>query len=209
MRRLGTVLASLAVVFLLIPSIGLAIEPPVENGVGILCIYTTEDIETSDNVVPTVTPFVPFDIYFYIYNEQIDSDNLGGVEFNWRFEPVGMAPTVLQVEFPPAGLNVGGSNFNVVCGFGVGLTTVNNMARVMRANLFFTSQPENLEIFLSPPTPDSIDGEMAYNDFNNPGDIRVLKPNSVDGLHENPVFGFGMAIATEGETWGGVKSLFR
>ena len=50
---------------------------------------------------------------------------------------------------------------------------------------------------------------MAYNDINDPGNLLVLKPNSVDELYTNPVFGLGMTVATETETWSGVKALFR
>jgi hypothetical protein len=207
MRRLVTALASLAVVFLLVPSIGLAIEPPVENGVGILCIYSGQDLATANNVIPVVTPFVPLDIYFFVYNEQIASDNLGGVEFSWRFEPAGSTPTVLQQEFPVGALNIG-TTWNVVCGFGSGLPTIDNHAQVMRAQLFFVTAPTNLVIYLEPAAIPGIPGEMAYNDFSNPGDLLVLKPNSVDGLHSNPVFGFGMETATESQTWSNVKTLF-
>jgi hypothetical protein len=192
---------------MLVPSIGLAIEPPVENGVAILCIYSGEDLALADNVIPNVTPFVPLDIYFFIYNEQYSSNNLGGMEFSWRFEPAASAPLILQVEFPPQALNIG-NNTNVVCGFGGGLMTVDNHARVMRANLLFSSAPSNVKIFLEPSIPASIPGELACNDFNNPGDIRVLKPNSVGGLQTEPVFGFGMTIATEPSTWSSVKALF-
>ena len=92
MRRLVTALASLAVVSLLIPSIGLAIEPPGQTGVGILCIFSGEDLATADNVIPVVTPGVAFNIYFVIYNEQTASNTLGGVEFSWRLDPTTPAP---------------------------------------------------------------------------------------------------------------------
>ncbi len=79
----------------------------------------------------------------------------------------------------------------------------------MTARILFVSNPPPTYIYLEPPFPDSIDGEMAYAGFDNPSGYLVLKPNSVDGLYENPVFGFNMAVATEANTWGGVKSLFR
>lgn len=204
MRRLVTALASLAVVFLLIPSIGLAIELPVESGVGILGIVSSEDLESAENF-NAVTGGVPFYIYFYVFNEQIASDNLGGVEFSWTCTP---APIILSMDFPAGGLNIG-TNTNIVCGFGLGHLTTNNYARVVRAQLFFATTPPATMVYLGPSTPDSIDGEMAYNDYNNPGDIRVMRPNSVGGLYENPVYGFNVTVATQGETWGGVKALFQ
>ncbi len=208
MRRLVTALASLAVVSMLVPSIGLAIEAPVENGVGVLCIFTGEDLASADNVIPVVTAFVPYDLYFVLYNEQITSNNLGGVEFAWRFDPV-VSPAILARDLPANALNIG-TDYNVIMGFGSGLVTTDNHVRVLHYQLMFLAPLAGpTSVYLEPTVPASIAGEMAYNDFNNPADLRVLKPNSVDGLYTNPVFGLNMTIATESETWGGVKALFR
>jgi hypothetical protein len=193
---------------MLVPSIGLAIEPPVENGVAILCVYSGEDLATADNVIPIVAASTPFDVYFFIYNEQFASDNLGGFEFSWWLEPATPAPFILEFELPAGALNLY-TQTNLVVGLGQGLPTVDNHARIVRMRLMFLSSPAPTTMFVGPATPASIPGEMGYNDNSAPGDIRVMKPNSVDGLLSNPVFGFNMPVATEPETWGSVKALFR
>ncbi len=108
MRRLITALASLAVVSLLIPSIGLAIEPPVENGVGILCIFTSEDLAAADNVIPIVTPFRRTTCTSCIYNEQTHLQQPGwhGVQLALGAGYPRPCP-LLSSSFPPETLNIG------------------------------------------------------------------------------------------------------
>ena len=51
---------------------------------------------------------------------------------------------------------------------------------------------------------------MEYNDFVRPGKSSCLPiRTALTTDTTNPVFGLNMTIATEAETWGGVKSLFR
>jgi hypothetical protein len=212
MRKLVTALASLAVVFLLIPSIGLAIEIPVESGVAILGILSTDDIGTAENYIETA-PSGLFSIYFYIFNKQISGSVLGGAEFHWWFEG-GTAPILLEAEWPSRSLVLtdpqNSDPMNVVVGFGDGVPTVDGHARIMKANLFYGAPPTvPVYIRVGQSWHPTIPGEMAYNDWNNAGDIRVMRPNTVGGLYDADVFGFNVTVATQGETWGAVKSLFR
>ncbi len=209
MRRLVTALASLAVVFLLIPSIGLAIDPPVENGVGVLCIFTSDDVAAADNVIESAAPFVQHRLYFMLYHPQIASTTVGAMTFSWSLVPAPAAPPILTLNLPAQTLNIG-DNYNVILGFGAGVPVVDNHALVMSMDVLFLSALGGpTYLYLGPPTPTSIPGYMEYNDFFTPGNRQGAVPNSVAGDYENPVFGFDMAIATEAETWGGVKALFR
>jgi hypothetical protein len=204
MRRLVTALASLAVVFLLIPSVGLAIDPPVDNGVGVMCIYTSTDIAAANNTIENAAPGA-HRIYFVLFNPQIESTVLGAATFSWRFEPA-ITP-IVQLTLPPSTLNIG-TNFNVIMGFGAGVPVVDGHALVLTADVIFLSDPGQLLVYLGPADPTSIPGFMEYNDFNDPANRQGAVPNSVGGLYENPVFGFNYVTPTEATTWGGVKALF-
>jgi hypothetical protein len=208
MRRLVTALASLAVVFLLIPSIGLAIDPPAANGVGVMCIFTSDDIAAANNVIEVATPFVQHRLYFVLYHPQIASSTLGAATFSWRLDPVPAVAPILTLTLPPSTLNIG-TNYNVIMGFGAGVPVVDNHAVVLTVDALFLANPGPTVIYFGPPDPTSIPGHMEYNDFFDPGNRQGSVPNSVDGLYENPVFGLDMVVATEPTTWSGVKALFR
>jgi hypothetical protein len=209
MRRLITVLASLAVVSMLVPSIGLAIEPPVDQGVGVLCIYTDEDLTAANNFLADATPFVQHRVYFVLYNAQGGFSSLGAMTFSWSFSPAPASAPIATLFIPSGAVNIG-STYNLLMGFGTPVVLTDNHALVLAADVMFLGAlAEPTYIYLGPATPTSIPGQMEYNDYYNPANVLPAHPNSVDGLYENPVFGFGTAVATEGATWGGVKSLFR
>ena len=209
MRTITTIFSALTAVSLLVPSIGLAIAPPVDDGVATLCILTGEEAENASNGIEEVVPFVPYRLYFVLYNEQIASDVLGAMTFSWRFEPTPSPAPIVTMYLPPYSLNIG-TLYNVIVGFGAGVPTVDNHAVVVTIDLLFLS-PIALPtfIFLGPAEPTSIPGQMEYNDFTEPANILPAHPYSDDEQYDNPVFGFGMPVATEPNTWGGVKSLFR
>ncbi len=213
MRRLLTALASLAVLALIIPSVGLAIEPPVDNGTdAVLCIFSSEDIPSANNVINPLPLNAPQTIYFVLYYPRVSSGIIGGFEFSWSFAPApAVAPFVLGATYPAGtgALNIG-DNYNQIVGFGNGLPfNGEDHKTIVTFQLLFSADPGVTEIFLGPATPASLPGEIAYNDRANPGDIRPMRPNSVDGLLANPVFGFNEEVATEPATWGSVKALFQ
>jgi hypothetical protein len=217
MRRLITILASLTVISLLAPSTGLAqIDPPADYGTATLCIFTAEDLAIANNsIFPPVAPFVQHRLYFVLYNPQIVSDFLGAMTFSWRMEPTPSPAPVVILTLPAGTINLG-NNYNVILGFGNGVNTVwpgePNHGLVATVDVMFLSAlAAPTSVYLGPADPTSIPGYMEYNDFSNPGIVLPAVPYSVSSLYQNPVFVFGGngPVATESETWGGVKSLFR
>jgi hypothetical protein len=163
----------------------------------------------------TVTPNVPFNIYWVFANPDIA--NLGGFEFAWRFEP---SPShfVLSTTMPAGALNIGTPN-NMVVGLGLGLISTEATLLVTH-QVIITGAAESVLITAGPATPDSIDGEAAYNDYNNPGDIRPMNWSTVAWDTDRDALGWvipglGMIngacpppVATEAATMGNIKALW-
>ncbi len=56
----------------------------------------------------------------------------------------------------------------------------------------------------------SVPGQMAYVDYEEVDTIQIMVPYSAGFSHDSPVFGFNaQPVATEAQTWSGVKALFR
>ena len=106
-------LISVLTLSLLVASSAFAI---IDDGTSSLGAYSDTD---GDSNCFTVTPNVPFNVYWVFANPDIA--NLGGFEFAWRFEP---NPThfVLSTTMPAGALNIGTPN-NMVVGLGLGLIT--------------------------------------------------------------------------------------
>ena len=209
MRNITAILSALTIVTLMNPSPGLAIPPPIDDGVATLCILTGEDAENASNGIEEVVPFVLYHLYFVLYNPQIESDTLGAMTFSWRLEPTPVPAPIVMMYLPPNAISIG-TLYNVIVGFGTGVPVVDHHAVVVSVELlFFSSIALPTYIYLGPADPTSIPGQMEYNDFFNPGNILPAHPYSDGEQYDNPVFGFGLTVAAESSTWGGVKALFR
>jgi hypothetical protein len=207
MRRLITALASLAVVFLLVPNVGLAIDPPADNNVGVLAILTSEDLGEATNFIEDVVPFATKRIYFVLFHPQIPGSQLGAMTFSWRMDPVPATTPFLQL-MEPAGTVRLGDSWNVIMGYGLGVQIIDSRATCLTVDVTFTSTVAPTLVYLGPPEPTSIPGYMEYNDLFQPQLVFGAVPNSNGGSYDEPVFGFNVSVPTEGETWGGVKALF-
>jgi hypothetical protein len=178
-----------------------------------------------------VTTGVPFNIYWVMARP--DFTNLGGFEFAWRFEP---NPTnfILSTTMPPGALNIG-TPTEMVVGLGLGLIT-SEATLLVTHQVMILSPATDVVINAGPAPIDSIDGEGAYNNFNDPGDIRPFNWSTVAGVDvngdpidrnvmrffdvpvEDPNYGwlrFGLAkvngegqVATESSTMGNIKALW-
>lgn len=204
-----TAIAAFTLLTSLAPLVSLAIEPPVDDGMATLCIFNAEDAAAAGNAIEYVVPFVTYRMFFVLYNEQIASDTLGAMAFSWRLEPAPVFEPVVTLNLPPQALNIG-TRYNVIMGFGLGVPTIDDHAIVLTIDITFISAVTSpIYVFLGPPVPADIPGDMNYSDYENPGIVLPARPFSQDGDCDNPVFAFGVAVATEAETWSGVKSLFR
>jgi hypothetical protein len=122
----------------------------------------------------TVVSGVPFNIYWVMARPVFA--NLGGFEFSWRFEP---SPShfILSTTMPPGALNIG-TPTDMVVGLGLGLTTTEATLLVTH-QVMFMAAAENVIINAGPAPVDSIDGEGAYNNFEEPNDIRPFNWSTV------------------------------
>jgi hypothetical protein len=146
----------------------------VDDGTSSLGAYS--DMNGDSNCF-TVAANTPFNLYWIMANS--DVQNLGGFEFAWRFEPT-LTHFILATTLPAGALNIGTAN-NMIVGLGLGLIT--SEATVLATQQVMVLQTvAAAHITAGPATPDSIDGEAAYNDFNNPADIRVMNWATYDGV---------------------------
>jgi len=212
MRKALTFTALLALVALMLPTLAAAMDPPVFNGEhAVLGIFTASDAENGDNNV-VVTPNSPLTIYFVIYHGNNFLQNVGGFEFAWRMDPEpAVAPFILQVDLPPGAVPIG-TNFNFVVGLGVGYPFGNgDHLTLVTMQMLFPGDPGTTYAYLAPAENTSIPDVMVYNDFNDPGLLLPMYPNSVDGDFANPVFGFNDedGVATVPSTLSEIKALYR
>jgi hypothetical protein len=164
------------------------------------------------------TPATPFNVYFIMANPAVG--NMGGFEFGWRFSPaVVPAPFILSTTLPAQALNIG-TNTNFIVGLGGGLVTSEATVLVTLNMMVLAAVAPETYVQVGPAVPASIPGHAAFNDFSNPADIRPMNYATVDGVNvvvdASGWVSPGVAkmscqgpIATESQTWSGVKALFQ
>jgi hypothetical protein len=186
----------------------------VDTGTSSLGIYFDNSGDTNC-FVPA--PATPFNAYFIMASPAVA--NMGGFEFAWRFSPdVVPAPFILGTTLPAQALNIG-TNYNFIVGLGGGLVTSEATVLVTLNMMALAAIAPGTVLQVGPATPASIPLHAAYNDFNNPADIRpmnfstVMGPNDIDanGWVVNGVAKMSCPgpVATESTTWSGVKALFQ
>jgi hypothetical protein len=153
-------------------------------------------------------PFSTHEIYFIVLHPEFGA--IGGVEFAINFEPPQFASsyTVLSNNLPPLALLLQPQSNDYIIGFNVPPTYFNSQVVVLHQTVMLMTT-EVATMHLGPASIPTFPGEMAFNNWNNPGQIEVLKPASEGYSHEAPIFGINtQVVATESTTWGGVKALF-
>ena len=163
-------------------------------------------------------PFVPFQAYFIVANPEVA--NMGGFEFAWRFAPAPAAMPIIQnFVLPPQALNIG-TNFNIIVGLGNGLVTSEATVLVRIDMILLSAMDPETYVQVGPATPASHPGHAAYNNFADPAQIINMNFATVNGI-DNTVGLDGWVVpgvakmscpgpvATESETWSGVKALFQ
>jgi hypothetical protein len=161
------------------------------------------------------TPAVPFPVYFVMAN--CSEAVVGGYEFAWAMtpDPVGQY-FVLATLLPPDALNIG-DNFNLIVGIGVPLIT--EAATVLVEFSMMVLTPGVMaDITVGPSTPASIPGETAF--VSGESILFPMNYSTFDGefVTRDPqgwvrpgigTIGCSAPIATEKESWGSVKALFK
>jgi len=206
----STVLTLLALALFAFPV--LAVDPPEDNGLAVLGIYTMPEAgPDAQTHLSDVVAGVPYDLYFVLYHANLTSHNLGGFEFNWSVEPAAATPLVTGIEWMldnEYAYNFG-DNFNLLVGFArMAPHLPEEPFMLFKATVLWTEVPTNAAVYLGPSTPDSIDGEMAYADLVYPDELHVMVPNNASQTFDEPVFRFIPTVATEAHSLSSVKALF-
>jgi len=214
MKKLLFVVYALAAISLLAPSAGFAQDW--ENRIG---IYTTPD--PVDGAAEILTPIqnVPFNVYFVLTSPTFDDgspvDQIDAFEFTVTIGPGTSGIFKLSQTLWPSSLNIGadGNPFNAefAVGGAIPQPVVNGALVLVTWNLMVTNVSAPYYFYLNPTSKPAIAGSMAVNypaiGVNN-AVLIACTASSGDGV--TPVFALGdVAIATEYDTFGGVKALFR
>lgn len=161
------------------------------------------------------TAAVPFSMYFVMAN--CTEASIGGYEFAWAFdpEPVGQY-FVLSTILPPNALNIGDAN-NLIVGIGTPIPT--EAATVLvEFSIMILVPGVAANITVGPSTPASIPLNTAF--VSGESDLLPMNYSTYDGefvILDNQgwvrpgvgTVGCPAPIATEKESFGNVKSLFR
>ena len=192
----------------LIPCIGLSQTDYNQFG-----IYTdwTGDTSTASVVVGVNEGFHVYLVVTNPYNEEFDDGSgvvvgravefISGFECQLRWAEAGAV--VYSTGMPDGGLNVGTAP-DVVVGLAAPLPIISGSAALFRWSVYVTDlDPHHVFMGLTR------DGYMDIFDSEDQSSPLVdMRPSSGD--FSMPVFGINAeVVATEGQTWGGVKALFR
>ncbi len=194
-----TLLFAVALASLLLPVIAGAEPPPGPNRVG---LYTLNDGNGYCNKYMAVGND-------HIYLLMTRCDEPSGIS-GWELA-ITMPPTVFALDWGIQGQFVNAASPPE---FAVGLAVAFPQATaILLADItvFVTTLDPVFAYFTIVSNP-SIPGEMAFAAGDDPGNLQPLVHPT--GSFANPVFGFNSGpldppVATENQTWGGVKSLYR
>lgn len=215
MKKLLFAVSALAALSLLAPSAGFA-----QTAYNQLGIYTDQaGIPDSANTVATVN--VPFNAYLVLTNPWNHSFGpIGGeVEqaitavdgFEVRLDfPESASWFMLSENFPANEINVGQGNDYVV-GFATSVPVTDN-AVVLVTWQFMVLAASEFNTYMNLTTFPSVAGTLAIvdaDDTDQPSNLVSVYPSTND--FDTPVFSVNgtAAVATENESWGGVKALFK
>jgi hypothetical protein len=210
MKKLLFVVSALAALSLLAPSTGFAQSPHVyPNQVGLYAF--------SDGTGATGTDIIGAAVLVYLVLTKPEADgvtvtNINAFECTLNFNPAGNLFKLAEV-FPGNNVNVG-DNSDISQGFLeyiVGFATehpVTDESITLVTFTFMHTAGGVIEVSLSPTSKPGVPGEMIYQNAAVPGDLRIM--HTAAGPDGGPVYIFdGSAVATENESFGSVKALYR
>jgi hypothetical protein len=166
------------------------------------------DLNADDNCLTTAAN-VPFFAYVILTNPTVP-----GVEaFEFGYEnavPVGLETLIFQLAttLPAGAIDVGDgipTGGNIIAGLAVPVPAAPATVLVTWQYLLLTPMP--VEMYLTASNPSSIPGGLPV--IQAEGSLRQVGLST--GGPDNPVatVNAGCAVATESDTWGGLKSLYR
>lgn len=209
MKKLLFAVCALAAISLLAPDAGYA---QWENRIG---MYTTANADAA--YIPSAAPFSTHTIYFVVSNPVGASapfPNIDAFEFKVVAQPASGWFKLSEVK-PVGVIDVGvvdtvAGTYEYIAGWPAGLPVVGGMVKVMEWSILLQNS-DPLLFFLQPisSTTPSVPGMLAVNYTSGEGaELAGCMPSS-EGF-ASAVFAInGTTVATESETFGGVKALFR
>ena len=206
MKKLLFVVSALAALSLLAPSTGFAQHVhPSQLG-----IYEFSDGTGTTGTFDVGTPVTVFLVLTKPEKDGVPIATVNAFECTLNFNPAGNMFKLAEV-FPGDNINVG-DNSDIAQGFLeyiVGFATdhpVTDQSITLVTFTFMHTAPGLIEISLSPTSKPSVPGVMAFQSI--PGDLRTMY--TAAGPDGGPVYAFdGSAVATEIESFGSVKALYR
>lgn len=205
MKKLLFVASALAALSLLAPNAGFAAGA--HNQLGMYTDMDAGDFTGTSVTAGSGTQVVAYLVLTNCYDEVADAP----VNSILAFECSVIVPSNLfmgTTSLAPTGVNLVTPPLYSVGFVEAPTATGPNNAMLLATFTFFTTSSDPAEIFLGLMDPPSIPGTMAIADAADVGNLISIYPSSGD--FANPVFGINSGvIATENESWGGVKALFR
>jgi len=211
------------ILFLMLPIMASAVDPPPVGDDAVLCLYTHWDEENGpadgDIEYPAWVPltYYPFSIVLYHIE---GGGGLGGVEFSIHVEQgeiellYGVSFMLFDVEYMPGFegdyLNIGEDN-DVFMGLSEPAIPINGGVHIMQGNFFFlpsVALDQPITVRFGPCSTPSVPGQMSYVDFGDISLIQMMVPNNPTGDLDQPVFSFGIPVATESMSLSSIKGLF-
>jgi hypothetical protein len=209
MKKLLFVVSALAAFSLLAPSSGFA---QWENKIG---IYTTAVAPESGGTSMTLAASTPTNIYFVLTNPMNGGQEVQSVEafeFKVAYNPSATFFKLAE-SFPVDALNVGTAPEYVV-GYASPVAVGADRQITLMTWQCMILTPTQHDLFIELPSIPSLAGSLAYQDADAlSGDLLVAATSSSND-YAAKVFSFNPAageepIATENESFGNVKALFR
>lgn len=213
MKKLLFALCALAAFALLTPSAGFA---QWENRIG---IYSTSALAAT-SLNPSPANDAVFSLYFVLTNPTVNGSPVVSCKgWEYRVTIVGAAGGLERyTDVLPAGAqNFGNASDPYDSSYALGLATplpvtiVNDLGRVVlhRWSMHMVDNAAPYYFYLSPASPASFPGRLAY--LNGTGGAQIAASGS-QGNYADPVFVIGgqtVPVATQSESFGAVKALFR
>lgn len=176
----------------------------------LLGLFYDQDATVNEVVIDANTQQTLYLVLLDPVNDEYDGGGSRNVAYVGGFE-CGVAPSggdiLLSVDFPLSAVNVG-SSANLIVGYASALPVGGARAATLATLHVFSFGNNRAGYRLSPASPASLSGTMAYVDAEEAAENLVAMA-PVSGAFERPVFWFGDWHTSESAGWGEIKSLFR
>ena len=142
----------------------------------------------------------------YIYLTHVTARTIGGYEFALSYEPQAIAPVMVDVALPPAGVDSGEENEFIVV-FGSPFLPDEYGHAILATLQYLVSVTEEVLVRVGPVLVPTVPDQIVYIEFDDPALIHTM--NTLSGSFETPIFSFNLQVPVADTAWSGVKALYR